>query len=63
MNEHKHLKIEIVWIPSHAEIEGNEYTDAEAKKAVKDLTLSQAHNYKPLKSARARYIKTTTKKQ
>ena len=63
VNEHKHLKIEIVWIPGHAEIEGNEHADAEAKKAAKDPTLSQAHNYKPLKSARARYIKTTAKKQ
>ena len=62
MNEHKDLKIEIMWISSHAEIEENEHADAEAKKTVKDLILSQAHNYKPLKLARARYIKTTAKK-
>ena len=63
MNEHKYLQIEIVRISGYAEIEGNELADAEAKKAAKDPTLSQAHNYKPLKSARARYIKTTAKKQ
>ena len=62
VNEHKHLQIEIVWIPGHAEIEGNEHADAEAKKAAKDPMLSQIHNYKPLKSARARYIKTAAKK-
>ena len=62
-NEHKHLQIEIIWIPGHAEIEGNEHADAEAKRAAKDPTLSQIHNYKPLKSARARYIKATAKKQ
>ena len=63
VNEHKHLQIEIIWIPGHAEIEGNEHADAEAKEAAKDPTLSRTHNYKPLKSARARYIKTTAKKQ
>ena len=63
MNEHKHLKIEIVWISSHAEIDGNKNANAEAKKAAKDSTLSQAYNYKPLKSARTRYIKAIMKKQ
>ena len=52
-----------MWIPGHAEIEGNELADAEAKKAAINPTLSQTHNYKPLKSARARYIKTAAKKQ
>jgi ribonuclease HI len=47
----KHLHIEIIWIPDHAEIEGNEHVDAEAKKVAQDPTLSQSHNYKPLKSA------------
>src|SRR5579862_8994313 len=37
--------------------------DTEAKRAAKDPTLSRIHNYRPLKSARARYIKTTAKKQ
>ena len=63
VNEFKHLQIEVVWIPGHAEIEGNEHVDAEAKKAAKDPTLSQRHNYKPLKSARARYIKVAAKEQ
>ena len=63
VNEQGYLQIEIVWIPGHAEIEGNEKADTEAKRAAKDPTLSQIHNYKPLKSARARYIKETAKKQ
>jgi ribonuclease HI len=63
VNEHKHLQIEVVWIPGHADIEGNERADEEAKKAAKDPSLSQTHIYKPLKSARARHIKTAAKKQ
>ena len=63
MSEHTHLQFEIVWIPGHTEIEGNELVDTEAKKAAIDPTLSQSHNYKPLKSARVRYIKTAAKKQ
>jgi ribonuclease HI len=37
VNEYKYLQIEIVWIPGHADIEGNEYVDGEAKKATKDV--------------------------
>jgi hypothetical protein len=55
--------IYVVWIPGHAEIEGNELVDAEAKKAALDPTLSQTYNYKPPKSARIRHIKTAAKKQ
>ena len=57
------LQIEIMWIPGHAEIKGNERADMEAKKAATDSTLRQSHKYKPLKSARARYIKAAAKKQ
>ena len=35
----------------------------EAKRAALDPSLSRSHNYKPLKSARARYIKAAAKKQ
>jgi hypothetical protein len=63
MREYAHLQIEIIWIPGHAEIEGNERADTEAKKAATVPTLSQPHNYRPLKSARARYIKEEAKKQ
>jgi ribonuclease HI len=62
-NKYTHLQIELIWIPGHAEIEGNERADTEAKKAATDPTLSQPHNYKPLKSARARHIKTAAKEQ
>jgi len=63
VNEYSHIQIEIVWIPGHAEIEGNELADMEAKKAATGPTLSQPHKYKPLKSARARYIKTAAREQ
>jgi hypothetical protein len=63
MNEHPHLRFGIVWIPEHAEIEGNELIDAEAKKTALDPTLNQTYNYKPLKSAWIRHIKTAAKKQ
>ena len=32
-DKYPHLHIKIIWIPGHAEIEGNERADAEAKKA------------------------------
>ena len=63
MNKLPHLRFEVIWIPGHTEIEANELDDAEAKKAVLDPTLSQSHNYKLLKSARIRHIKTAAKKQ
>jgi hypothetical protein len=63
MNKLPHLRFEVIWIPGHTEIEGNELVDAEAKKAVLDPTLSQSHNYKPLKSTWIRHIKTAAKKQ
>ena len=63
ISEHTQLQFEIVWIPGHAEIEGNKLVDIEAKKATIDPTLNQSYNYKPLKSARARHIKAEAKKQ
>ena len=47
----------------HAEIEGNERADTEAKKAATDPTLSQPHNYKPLISTRARHVKAAAKER
>ena len=63
MNQHTHLQLEIIWIPGHAEIEGNERADIETKKAATGPSLNRSHNYRALKSARARYIKTAVKKQ
>ena len=62
-SENTNMCIEIIWIPGHAEIEGNERVDIEAKRAATDPTLSRPHNYKPLKSSRARYIKAAAKRQ
>jgi len=61
--KHTHLQIEIVWIPGHSEIQGNERADAEAKKAAADPTLNQIRRHKPLKSARIRNIKAAAKEQ
>ena len=62
-NDHKHLQVEMVWIPGHSDIEGNEQADAEAKKAAINPILRQSHKHRPLKSGRARYIKTAAKEQ
>ena len=62
-SKHKELQIEIVWIPGHTQIEGNERADVEAKRAARDPTLSCPHKYKPLKSARVRQIKAAAKDQ
>ena len=53
-----HPQIEIMWIPGHFEIQGNERADTEAKKAAADSTLTQLRKHRPLKSARVRSIKT-----
>jgi ribonuclease HI len=45
MDEKSHLSITIIWIPGHAEIEGNERADLEAKKAARNLTLSQPFHH------------------
>ena len=37
---HPHLRITVIWIPGHAEIDGNELADPEAKKSVIDLSTS-----------------------
>ena len=63
MDKHRHLQIDIMWIPGHSEIQGNERADAEAKKAAADPTLNQLRRHRPLKSARTRYIKTAAKEQ
>ena len=44
VNEYTHMQIEIIWIPGHAEIEGNERADTEAKLAATDPTLSRPPN-------------------
>ena len=63
MDKHRHLQIDIMWIPGHSEIQGNERADAEAKKAAADSTLNQLRKHRPLKSARTRHIKTAAKEQ
>ena len=56
-------QITITWIPGHAEIQGNERADAEAKKAAMNPGISQPFKHKPLKSARIQYIKNSVKEQ
>ena len=62
-DKYPHLHIKIIWIPGHAEIEGNERADAEAKKAAIQAPTSRPYNHKPLKSARIRVIKEMARKQ
>jgi ribonuclease HI len=62
-HEHPQLRIIITWIPGHHEIEGNERVDAEAKKAATTPSLGQLYKHKPLKSARVRHIKATSRDQ
>jgi ribonuclease HI len=62
-NGREHLQIEMVWIPGHSDIEGNEQADTEAKKAAINPALKQRHRHKPLKSGRARHIKAIAKEQ
>ena len=61
ISKYTHPQIEIVWIPGHSEIQGNERADAEAKKVTADPTLTQLRRHRPLKSARIRYIKSSSK--
>jgi RNase H len=63
MDEHRHLQVDIIWIPGHSEIQGNERADVEAKKAAADPTLHQLRRHRPLKSARTRHIRKMAKEQ
>src|SRR5947207_7605228 len=54
---HPRLQIEILWIPGHSNIGGNECADAEAKKAALDHALGKRFGHMALKSAWQRHIK------
>jgi ribonuclease HI len=63
MDENPRLQIKVTWIPGHAEIEGNERADQEAKQAAKSPAMGRHFKHKPLKSARIRLIKAEAKQQ
>jgi ribonuclease HI len=52
-----HWKLEIIWIPGHHGIIGNEKADENAKKAASDATISTRIFHSPLKSCRTQQIK------
>ena len=61
--ENPELKIALVWVPGHSEIEGNEIADTEAKKAATDPAAARPFHHKPLRSARVQSIKAAAKAQ
>src|SRR4030095_11114523 len=58
-----HRKLEIVWIPGHHGIVGNEQADENAKKAASDAAISTKTFHSPLKSCRTQQIKKLSKLQ
>jgi len=62
-NPELHPELEILWIPGHHGIDGNERADGEAKRAAVDPPLGRPFNHKPLKSTQAQYIKREAKNQ
>ena len=63
MTLHPKRQLEMIWVPGHRGIEGNERADREAKRAATDPTLSRVFNHNVLKSARSQDIKTLAKTQ
>ena len=61
--ENPELQVDIIWVPGHCGIEGNEIADAEVKKAATSSTLANPFNHKPLRSARVQSIKAASKAQ
>src|SRR5215470_5323893 len=56
-------QLNIVWIPGHQDIEGNERADKEAKIAAQSPEISQKTKHLPQKSCRAQDIKAKAKIQ
>ena len=54
-------QLEIIWIPGHHGIVGNERADAGAKQAALDPIIGRPFNHGSLKSCRAQYIKALAK--
>jgi hypothetical protein len=57
------LQVEIVWIPGHMDIEGNEMADQAAKKAATPTETHMPFKHKALKSARSTSIKDASKQE
>jgi hypothetical protein len=55
--------LELIWIPGHMGLDGNERADAEAKRAALDPTLSYPCKYTSLRSTRIQETKEMAKRQ
>ena len=56
-------QLELIWIPGHCGITGNEQADADAKQAALDPSISKPFHHSSLKSCRLQYIKALAKSQ
>ena len=62
-NKWSKLKIKIIWISRHEDIDGNEHVDAEVKQTTMNSTSNHSFKHKSLKSMLIRIIKNDIKCQ
>ena len=63
MTQDPQKQLEMIWIPGHHGIAGNEQTDIHAKQAALDPSISKPFHHSSLKSCHLQYIKALAKTQ